>query len=150
MEDSLRYIGVEPDLTEEEKELEYTVPNVIGKSVSEARDILNYGSLKYKIEGNGETVTDQVPKANVVVAESATVILYTEGKSTDGKVVVPKLVGLSYNEVTEKLSSLGLNLKTDMLEGDVALFKAVSQSPEPDIFVETGTSITVKFEKQGG
>jgi len=147
MEDCLRYLGVEPDLTEEEKEAEYTVPDVIGKSVSDAREILNSGSLKYKIEGKGETVTDQVPKANIVVAESATVILYTEGKSNDGKVVVPDLVGLSYNEVVETLSGLGINLNAGTVEGDIESLKAASQSPDPETFIEPGGTVTVKFEK---
>lgn len=149
MEDCLRYLGVEPDLTEAEKEAEYTVPDVIGKSVSDAREILNAGSLKYKIEGNGETVTDQVPKANIVVAESATVILYTEGKSNDGKVVVPDLTGLSYNEVAEALSGLGLNLNAGTVEGDINVLKALSQSPSAETFMEPGGSVSVQFQKMG-
>lgn len=146
MEDCLRYLGVEPDLTEEEKENEYTVPDVIGKPVSEARNILNYTSLKYKIEGEGEIVLDQVPKANVVVAESATVILYTEEKSKDSKVVVPELVGLSYNEVVKKLGEAGLTLKGADIEGDIESVKAVSQTPEAGLFVDINSEIEVTFK----
>lgn len=148
MEDSLRYLGVEPDLTEAEKEVEYTVPDVVGKSVSDARDILNSGSLKYKIEGNGEVVTDQVPQANVLVAESATVILYTEGKHTDAKAVVPNLIGLGYNEAAEILSNLGLDMNAGTVEGDINNLKAVYQSPNPETFIEPGGVVTVRFEQQ--
>ena len=147
MEDCLRYLGVEPDLTEEEKEKEYTVPDVIGKPIAEAREILNNSSLKYKVEGKGETVTDQVPKANIVVAESATVILYTEGTSNDGKVVVPNFIGLGYDETIKKLSELGLNLRTDELEGDLSKYVVVNQNPAAETFVSPGTMISIQFKK---
>lgn len=146
MEDCLRYLGVEPDLTEEEKENEYTVPDVIGQNVETARQMLNYTSLKYKIEGKGEIVLDQVPKANVVVAESATVILYTEERKEDSKVVVPDLYGLTYNEVCKKLSESGLTLKANGVQGKEDTVKCVSQNPEADQFVEPMSEVYVEFK----
>ena len=146
MEDCLRYLGVEPDLTEEEKEHEYTVPNVIGQPVETARQMLNYTSLKYKIEGKGEIVLDQVPKANVVVAESATVILYTEERDDKEKVVVPELYGLTYNEVVKKLGELGLTLKTNGIENDDGIKKCVSQNPPSGHFTDPSSEIYVEFK----
>ena len=104
--------------------------------------------MKYKVEGEGETVTDQVPKANVVVAESATVILYTEGSSNDGKVVVPNFIGLGYNETIEKLASLGLNLSTEELEGDLSKYVVINQNPAAETFVSPGTMISIQFQKK--
>lgn len=146
MEDCLRYLGVEPDLTEEEKENEYTVPDVIGQNVETARQMLNYTSLKYKIEGKGEIVLDQVPKANVVVAESATVILYTEERKEDSKVVVPDLYGLTYNEVVKKLSEAGLSLKANGAKDKEDTAKCVSQNPEANQFAEPMSEVYVEFK----
>ena len=146
MEDCLRYLGVEPDLTEEEKEHEYTVPNVIGQPVETARQMLNYTSLKYKIEGKGEVVLDQVPKANVVVAESATVILYTEERDDEEKVVVPELYGLTYNEVVKKLGESGLSVKANGIENDDGTKKCVSQNPPSGHFVDPSSEIYVEFK----
>jgi len=146
MEDCLRYLGGEPDLTEEEKEHEYTVPNVIGQPVETARQMLNYTSLKYKIEGKGEVVLDQVPKANVVVAESATVILYTEERDEEEKVVVPELYGLTYNEAVKKLGESGLTIKANGIENDDGSKKCVSQNPPSGHFVDPSSEIYVEFK----
>lgn len=146
MEDCLRYLGVEPDLTEEEKEKEYTVPDCIGQPVSTAREMLNYTSLKYKIEGKGEIVLDQVPKANVVVAESATVILYTEERTDVQTVVVPDIVGKTYNEAYKIISDSGLTLSGTVPEGEEDKQKCVSQSVEAGQFLEIGSVIKAEFK----
>ena len=78
MEDTLRYIGVEPDLSSSEIASEVTVPSVIGMSLEDARNTLTDAGLEYKIDGDGPIITDQVPKGMVNVARSATVILYTD------------------------------------------------------------------------
>lgn len=146
MEDCLRYLGVEPDLTEEEREYEYTVPDVIGKTVDEARAILNSGSLKYKIEGNGKVVLDQVPKANILVAESATVIIYTEEKKESTKIELPGLIGLTYQEVMDKLSGLGLNMSSNDVKDKKDTVKSVSQDPPAGTLVNIGDTIKIQFK----
>ena len=55
LEDTLSYLGVEPAYTPEEKAtLETSVPNVLGKTAKEAKNILQNNNLKYRIEGEGE------------------------------------------------------------------------------------------------
>ena len=80
MEDTLRYLGVEPDLSSTENNSETLVPNVIGMSLEDARNTLTDAGLEYKIDGEGAIVTNQTPKGMASVAKSATVILYTEEK----------------------------------------------------------------------
>ncbi|MBE7028677.1 MAG: PASTA domain-containing protein [Ruminococcaceae bacterium] len=149
MEDTLRYLGVEPDLTEEEMIKEYTVPSVVGKNIEEARAILNSTSLKYKVEGSQNVVVRQVPEAGVVVAESATVILYTEETPNDTTKVVPDVLGLTYNEAYKKIIEAGFNISSHTLsEEEKTTLKVISQSPEAGKFFEQGNIITIKFKEE--
>lgn len=83
MEDTLRYVGVEPDLSGVESAGEVTVPGVVGMSVETARETMNYAGLEYKIIGDGATVLRQVPEGMINVAKNATVILYTEEEENE-------------------------------------------------------------------
>lgn len=83
MEDTLRYVGVEPDLSDVESEGEVTVPGVVGMSVETARETMNYAGLEYKIIGDGAIVLRQVPEGMINVAKNATVILYTEEEENE-------------------------------------------------------------------
>ena len=85
LEDTLRYLNVEPEYTEEElKEIEgnYTVvPDVTGKEYSEAVGILSGKELKAKKpDGSGDsfTVVDQYPKAGTKVKRNSKVYVYKE------------------------------------------------------------------------
>ena len=78
MEDTLRYLGVEPDLSESEKNDETLVPAVTGLNLEDAKAELSYAGLEYRIEGDGYVVLKQIPEHMTSVAKNATVILYTE------------------------------------------------------------------------
>lgn len=86
MEDTLIYLGVEPDLSESEANKEVTVPSVMGMSIQDARETLSYAGLDCKVEGEGEIVLRQIPEGMTKVADSATVIVYTEEEQTEEKV----------------------------------------------------------------
>lgn len=83
LEDTLRYLNIEPQYTEEEKaaiEGNYTVvPDVIGKEYSEAAGIIGGCSLEYaKPEGAGEdfVVVAQYPAAGTKVKQGTSVYVY--------------------------------------------------------------------------
>ena len=86
LENALPYLGVTPNYTkEEEKELksEYTyVPDITGKSCSDAIGVLGSYDLEYEIvpEGNSKDfkVVDQYPKAGKKIKKGGTVYLYRE------------------------------------------------------------------------
>lgn len=64
MEEILPYLGIEPSYSAEElMGVDTTVPNVIGMSVDEAKDRLKERGFACKVEGDGETITDQTPVA---------------------------------------------------------------------------------------
>lgn len=87
MENALPYLGVTPKYTKEEEKSMKTgyayVPEVKGKSVSDAIGILGSYELKYKITPKTSSkkdfrVVDQYPKAGKKIKKGGTVYLYRE------------------------------------------------------------------------
>ena len=76
--DILPYLGVVPQYTPEElANLEISVPNVIGSDVKTAKTELSNAGFTYRIEGEGQTVVDQVPKTGERLSKGSSIILYT-------------------------------------------------------------------------
>ncbi len=146
MEDSLRYLGVEPDLSEEEAaQGEIAAPDVTGKTVDEARAVMTTFRLNVKVEGAGETVLHQIPKGGVTVAENSTVILYTEESMIPASVTVPDLQGMSFAEAQEKLAAEGLQLH---YSGETNNRVVTKQSPPMNTTVAPGSTVTLTFAEE--
>ncbi len=146
MDDTLRYLGVDPQYTEDEMQDKLvTVPSVEGMSVAEAQTAFDGGQLHYQVVGDGETVLSQMPKAGTMVSDTSTVMLYTtEGSSNE--TVVPDVVGKSVVEANQILTNARLNLKlpdntATPSEGESFVD---SQSPAAGETVPTGTVVTVE------
>lgn len=148
LEDTLNYLGVEPtfdDNTEQETK-EVVVPDVTGKSLSEAASILREAGLNYLAEQTGTIVTSQMPLPEAQVMVDTTVLLYTgngeaqEGSEEEDLIEVPDVTKKSIREANNILTSSGLKLK---IEGSGL---AVSQQPAPGTMVKKETVITVTFE----
>ncbi|MDE6357507.1 MAG: PASTA domain-containing protein [Eubacteriales bacterium] len=82
MENVLPYLGIEPEYTEKEAEMDeakdIVVPNFIGMEISEVKKTLTEGKINYEVIGEGETVRTQFPPENEVISNSGKIILYTE------------------------------------------------------------------------
>ncbi|MGL4483666.1 MAG: penicillin-binding transpeptidase domain-containing protein [Anaerovoracaceae bacterium] len=87
MENTLRYMEVKPEYSKEEKkelrEKTTNVPNVTGKSASDAKRILKSKGLKFIVspeKGNTKDfkVVDQFPKSGEKVSKGSTVYIYRE------------------------------------------------------------------------
>lgn len=148
LEDTLNYLGVEPtfdDNTEQETK-EVVVPDVTGKSLSEAASILREAGLNYLAEQTGTIVTSQMPLPEAQVMVDTTVLLYTgngeaqEGSEEEDIIEVPDVTKKSIREANNILTSSGLKLK---IEGSGL---AVSQQPAPGTMVKKETVVTVTFE----
>lgn len=78
----LPYMGIEPIYNEEEMKLDETaknvVPDIVGLSVTDAKNKLNELGVKFDIQGEGEVVTKQFPPAQENINTNSTVIIYTE------------------------------------------------------------------------
>ncbi len=151
MEDSLLYLNVKPNYTQEELALLYkTTPGLVNKTVASAKAELINAGLNPKVVGDGEKVISQIPAEGKTVSKGGVVILYTQKNSKTEKTKVPNFIGLSINEVTNLAASRSLNIKISgntLQSGELVAYK---QSEPLDTQVEVGSYVTVYFKSNKG
>ena len=147
MEEILPYLGIEPSYSAEElMGVDTTVPNVIGMSVQEAKDRMKERGFTCKIEGDGESITDQTPVGGAIIPGKSTVILYAGVDKPDKMCTVPSLVGRTASEANTAATNAGLLLRftgTTSSESNTVL--VFSQDLEAGTEVPAGTVITVRL-----
>lgn len=113
MADILPYLGVEPVYTKQEADMmDVSVPDVSSLSIAEAADALKEAGLSYRTIGDGETVTNQLPKAGRVIASGTQIILYLGAQPSEQPEIMPELGGMSYEQARDTLSRYGLYIST--------------------------------------
>ena len=147
MGEILPYLGIEPDYTADQLVgADATVPNVVGKTVEEAKAKLESVGFAYKTVGSGDTVTDQTPAGGAIIPNNATVILYLGAEKSSELCTVPNVVGRTASEANQALTNAGLIMKvtgaTSTSSGNV---HAISQSVPEGSQVEAGSVVTVRF-----
>ena len=123
---------------------EYTVGNYVGASISTVAEGLKKNGISYVRVGDGDTVIDQIPKADVSIQRSSSVIyLYTEKREEEYS-VVPSVVGLTVKEANVLLMNAGLNIRIagGISEGCTTA-TVMSQSLPSEARVEKGAVITL-------
>ena len=147
MEEILPYLGIEPSYSAEElMGVDTTVPNVIGMSVQEAEDRMKERGFTCKVEGDGETITDQTPVGGAIIPGKSTVVLYAGVDKPDKMFTVPSLVGRTASEANTAATNAGLLLRftgTTSSESNTVL--VFSQDLEAGTEVPAGTVITVRL-----
>ena len=147
MEEILPYLGIEPSYSAEElMGVDTTVPNVIGMSVQEAEDRMKERGFTCKVEGDGESITDQTPVGGAIIPGKSTVVLYAGVDKPDKMCTVPSLVGRTASEANTAATNAGLLLRftgTTSSESNTVL--VFSQDLEAGTEVPAGTVITVRL-----
>ena len=147
MSEILPYLGIEPSYSAEElMGVDTTVPNVIGMSVDEAKDRLKERGFACKVEGDGETITDQTPVGGAIIPGKSTVVLYAGAEKPDKMCTVPSLVGRTASEANTAATNAGLLIRftgTTSSESNTVL--VFSQELEAGTEVPAGTVITVRL-----
>lgn len=147
IEDTLEYLGVERQYTEEEAaSVSTAVPEVRGLSVDEAKKSITDSGFKVRLVGEGDSIEDQLPKPGVSIAGGSTVIIYTEAISEDKLVTVPDVTNLGVAAAKKELEDYGLNFEAvgaglNSTQGAYA----VKQSIEPGSQVAPATVVSVEF-----
>ena len=147
MAEILPYLGIEPDYTEDELVgADVAVPNVVGKNAVEAKLLLEEAGFSCRLEGDGETVTDQTPAGGAIVPNNATIILYLGAEKPDALCTMPNVVGMSAAEANQAITDAGLIMRvagaTDTASGNV--YAIVQDQPE-GLLLEAGTVVTIQF-----
>lgn len=145
-QEAMNVLGIEPKYNDSEmKDLSKQTPNVVGKSLDEAKKTLEENNLNFVVVGDDSTVTRQCPSGADTIPNGGTVYLYTDD-SEKQTVIVPNFSGLTVNEAKDLASSSNLNIQiagNSMSSGTVVAYR---QSEETQAKVEKGTVVTVTFK----
>lgn len=145
-QEAMNVLGIEPKYNDSEmKDLSKQTPNVVGKSLDEAKKTLEENNLNFVVVGDDSTITRQCPSGADTIPNGGTVYLYTDD-SEKQTVNVPNFSGLTVNEAKDLASSSNLNIQiagNSMSSGTVVAYR---QSEETQVKVEKGTVVTVTFK----
>lgn len=148
IQESLRYMGIEPQYTDEEmKDADVQMPETRGVTINEAKRLITDKGLKYQVIGQGDTVLDQTPKPGMGLSKNSMGILYTEANNEQFLVTVPDLTSMSISDSNFTLANASLNFKisgpgkADSAGGAYA----TKQNPAPGTQVAAGTIVFVEF-----
>ncbi|MBQ2960753.1 MAG: PASTA domain-containing protein [Oscillospiraceae bacterium] len=146
MADILPYMGVEPERNEAETEA--VMPMTMGKSLDQARKIIEESGLRCRTIGNGSTVTNQLPAAGSSIAANTQVILYLDAEISQDIEYMPELTGMSYEKARETLSYYGLYINSLSTVTDAGKQTVNSQSLPAGAELEHGTIVEVTLVDQ--
>ena len=149
IEDVLPYLGYEPQYTEETaQKISVSVPNITDNTIEEATAKLQKAGLKISIKGSGSKIKNQIPLPGTKLHKDSVVIAYTQEEEKKGTVIVPTVIGMTYQNARATIENAGLSIEIDAPASQVDLgadYIAVSQSPEANSEVAEKTTVYVKF-----
>ena len=145
MADILPYLGVEPNYTQQELEnLDRSVPDLTGMTVTEASAVLSSMGLSFRNIGDGATVTMQLPAPNSIVAAKSQIVLYADREPPAEQTEMPDLTGLTYDIARQRLGFDALFICTGSHSVTDSQTVVVSrQSIAPGEMVDFGTVVEV-------
>lgn len=140
------------EATEEPKAGMVEVPNISGKTLEEAQEILEEKKLKWRLEPvesdeTPNTVLEQSPDAGSSVEEySRVTIKYSKGSSG---VTIPELTKFTKDDATKKLEALGLSVSSTSEEYSDTVDKGLVCGTDPVVgsSVKSGSSVKLILSK---
>lgn len=145
--DILDYQGYVKEYTDSDLTgADVTMPSLEGYDESSAAEVLKAKSLTYRVVGDGDTVTGQIPAAGVTLPADSQVILYMGEEIADETVTMPDLTGMTPDEAVRALAECDLYMEASGSSSyytDTTL--AYKQSVEAGGTVKRGSTITVYF-----
>ena len=143
--ETLPYMGIEPQYTEEELENTATqAPYLLNYDLHEAEYEVRRRGLKFRVIGNGAKVLKQVPAAGEMIPQDGVIVLYTEEEGAGELIPVPDVVGKTLQEANQSIvgSGLQISVQGEQIEGTHSVVSA--QSPDAGEMVEAGAVVTVE------
>ncbi len=144
LEKVLAYLSVEPQYEDSEmKNISSTTPSLIGKSVSEAKQMAS--NYKVKVIGSGNEVIAQTPAADSQIRTGGVIVIYTDDSAAKQMAEVPDFTGMTMSQANSEAISCGFNIRFSGTTNSSEVF-AYKQSTEPGTEAEIGSVITVYFK----
>ena len=116
---------------------------------AEVQKYLKSQNLTAVFEGNGETVTDQIPGPGRSLPGDSQVLLYMGEEAEERTVEVPDFTGMHRQQASDAAGLLGLYILPKGNDGIASHITAVSQSIPKGTKVTVGTTIEVEFADRG-
>ncbi len=122
------------------------VPSLTGMTESEAELELNGKKLNYRVVGDGDTVTGQIPKGGNYIPQNSTVILYMDEEVPTDAAIMPNLIGKSPEQAQKALNEVGLFMNaTGTVSGYSDSVVCMEQEVEAGNKVQRGWTVNVRF-----
>lgn len=128
------------------------VPDLIGKTLAEATEILFALELKVKTRevqeaGKPAGVTAQTPDAGTVVGKGSSVALEVNSPpvTPPSLVILPSVIGQQRRTATKRLRELGLEVGAEELASPNPKGEVLEQDPEAGARLEKGTIVTLRY-----
>ena len=119
------------------------IPEVRGKSIEEAKSILEENGLGCEINGDGNTIVSINPYPGTTVKAGSKITLTASSKSSiDNKIIMPDLAGTTVEFSINLLDNLGLQYE---YEGSG---KVVEQSISSGELISSGTKVKLVFKEE--
>lgn len=108
---------------------------------------MKQNNLTYRVVGEGDVITGQIPAAGAIIPGGSQVVLYMGNEPVPTEQVeVPDVEGMSPEDTKAALSAAGLYLRaTGAVEYYVSTNKGTNQSIEAGTMVDIGTVVEVRF-----
>ncbi|NLB62442.1 MAG: PASTA domain-containing protein [Clostridiales bacterium] len=140
LEETLRYYGFAAEGSEET----VMVPDLYGKTVSEAQQILEDVGLNATFQAT-DKIVNQIPQPGEMAIKGTDVLLYTESTSiviTEDTVSMISFIGMTRLEAYDKLKEMGLKMEiSGTYSGGLVTWQSIGYDKE----VEFGATITLVF-----
>ncbi len=141
LDESLRYLDIKTDYAVEENQIkEKLVPNLVGKTVSEAKALLTEQGFTIASDNtlaDTDIIKDQIPKSGASLMEASSVRVYT----TDAEkqtVAVPDVRTKKAETAVKLFKNAGLNTRI------IGSGYVLTQDPSPGAVTEKGSIVTIK------
>ncbi len=144
--DILPYLGVAQSFSEEDAAGRVAVlSDYTGLTPQEAQKELKALGLTARIQGQGETVSGQLPTAGQSVPGNSQVILYCGDVPEAEDVTVPDFVGMNRQQASDAAGRLGLYVLVSGNQDIAPGVTVTAQSVQKDTQVPAGTTIRLEF-----
>ena len=141
MADILPYLGVERS-TEGDP---VTLSDLSGMTIKEAKAALKDTKLTIVSQGEGETITGQLPAAGQQLAPGSQVLVYL-GEPTQARLVtVPDFAGMNRQQASQAAGQLGLSIIPMGSEAIDVNVTVCSQKEPPGTQLPAGSAVTLQF-----